>query len=58
MWLVSFAEGTRGTPEKIRASAEWALAQGIEATRHVQIPRTKGFRSDHRRPRRPPPGRL
>jgi 1-acyl-sn-glycerol-3-phosphate acyltransferase len=43
VWLVSFAEGTRATPDKIRISAEWALAQGIEATRHVQIPRTKGF---------------
>ncbi len=43
MWLVTFAEGTRGTPEKIRASAEWALERGLEATRHVQLPRTKGF---------------
>jgi 1-acyl-sn-glycerol-3-phosphate acyltransferase len=43
MWLVSFAEGTRATPEKIRKSAEWAVARGIDATRHVQIPRTKGF---------------
>jgi 1-acyl-sn-glycerol-3-phosphate acyltransferase len=43
VWLVSFAEGTRGTPAKMRASAEWALEQGLEATSHVQIPRTKGF---------------
>lgn len=43
VWLVSFAEGTRSTPEKICASAEWALAQGLEATRHVLIPRSKGF---------------
>ncbi len=43
MWLVSFAEGTRATPDKIRKSAEWAMERGIEATRHVQIPRTKGF---------------
>lgn len=43
VWLVSFAEGTRATPDKIRASAEWALANGIEATRHVLIPRSKGF---------------
>jgi 1-acyl-sn-glycerol-3-phosphate acyltransferase len=43
MWLVTFAEGTRATPDKIRASAEWAIDRGLEATRHVQIPRTKGF---------------
>ena len=43
MWLVTFAEGTRATPEKIRKSAEWAIERGIDATRHVQIPRTKGF---------------
>lgn len=43
MWLVTFAEGTRATPDKIRASAEWALERGLEATRHVQLPRTKGF---------------
>jgi 1-acyl-sn-glycerol-3-phosphate acyltransferase len=43
MWLVSFVEGTRATEAKIRASAEWAVERGLEATRHVQIPRTKGF---------------
>lgn len=43
MWLVSFAEGTRATPEKIRKSAEWAVERGIDTTRHVLIPRTKGF---------------
>jgi 1-acyl-sn-glycerol-3-phosphate acyltransferase len=43
VWLVSFAEGTRSTPEKLRASAEWAAEQGLEATRHVLIPRSKGF---------------
>jgi 1-acyl-sn-glycerol-3-phosphate acyltransferase len=43
MWLVSFAEGTRVTPDKIRQTAEWAAERGITATRHVLIPRTKGF---------------
>ena len=43
MWLVSFVEGTRCTEEKIRASADWAVERGFEATRHVLIPRTKGF---------------
>lgn len=43
MWLVSFVEGTRATEAKIRASTEWAVEHGIEPTRHVLIPRTKGF---------------
>lgn len=43
VWLVSFAEGTRSTPEKLRANAAWAVERGLEATRHVLIPRTKGF---------------
>jgi len=43
MWLVSFVEGTRATQAKILASAEWAVERGIEPTRHVLIPRTKGF---------------
>ena len=43
MWLVSFVEGTRGTEAKIRASSEWARTRGLEPTRHVLLPRTKGF---------------
>lgn len=43
VWLVSFAEGTRSTPDKLRANAEWAVERGLEPTRHVLIPRTKGF---------------
>ena len=43
MWLVSFVEGTRSTEAKIRASAEWAVERGVASTRHVLIPRTKGF---------------
>jgi 1-acyl-sn-glycerol-3-phosphate acyltransferase len=43
MWLVSFVEGTRATEAKIRASADWAVERGLEPTRHVLIPRTKGF---------------
>jgi 1-acyl-sn-glycerol-3-phosphate acyltransferase len=41
-WLVSFAEGTRVTPEKVLKNTEWAAARGIAATRHVLTPRTKG----------------
>ena len=43
VWLVSFAEGTRSTPEKLLANAEWAVERGLEATQHVLIPRSKGF---------------
>jgi len=43
MWLVSFVEGTRATEAKIRAGAEWARSRGFEPTRHVLLPRTKGF---------------
>ncbi|MEE4270483.1 MAG: lysophospholipid acyltransferase family protein [Thermoanaerobaculales bacterium] len=43
MWLVSFVEGTRATEAKIRAGAEWARSRRLEPTRHVLLPRTKGF---------------
>jgi 1-acyl-sn-glycerol-3-phosphate acyltransferase len=43
MWLVSFVEGTRVTPAKLLENAEWAATRGLDATRHVLIPRTKGF---------------
>lgn len=43
VWMVSFAEGTRSTPDKIRASAVWAEEHGIEPFRHVLVPRSKGF---------------
>ncbi len=43
MWLVSFAEGTRVTSQKLRHSAAWAAERGVDATNHVLIPRTKGF---------------
>ncbi len=43
MWLVSFVEGTRATRPKIEASREFARSRGLAETRHVQVPRTKGF---------------
>lgn len=42
-WVMSFVEGTRATPAKIRASQDYAKKQGIQPTRHVLLPRTKGF---------------
>jgi 1-acyl-sn-glycerol-3-phosphate acyltransferase len=43
IWLISFAEGTRITPDKLRASHEYAEAHGLEPHRHLLLPRTKGF---------------
>ncbi len=43
LWLVSFVEGTRVTPEKIRASQAFARSRGIDPTEHVLLPRTSGF---------------
>ena len=43
MWLVSFVEGTRATLPKLEASREFARSRGLAETRHVQVPRTKGF---------------
>ena len=43
VWLISFAEGTRITETKVAKSQEFARSRGLMPTRHVQIPRTKGF---------------
>jgi len=43
MWLVSFPEGTRLTPEKLEASQRFAGEQGMYVPRHTLVPRTKGF---------------
>jgi 1-acyl-sn-glycerol-3-phosphate acyltransferase len=43
VWLVSFSEGTRITPEKLAASQAYAREHGLFVPRHVLIPRTKGF---------------
>lgn len=43
LWLMLFAEGTRLTPEKLARSQEYARRQGLDPTRHVMLPRTKGF---------------
>ncbi len=43
LWLVSFVEGTRVTPEKIAASQAYARERGLATLEHVLLPRTKGF---------------
>ncbi|MBW2527821.1 MAG: acyltransferase [Deltaproteobacteria bacterium] len=43
LWLVTFPEGTRVTPEKIERSRAFAAERGLTPLRHVLVPRTKGF---------------
>lgn len=43
VWLMSFPEGTRVTPEKIERSRAYAAGQGLAPLEHLLIPRTKGF---------------
>ena len=43
VWLISFVEGTRVTPDKIERSQAYAREKGHRETRHVLLPRTKGF---------------
>ena len=43
VWLVSFCEGTRITPEKVVRSQAYAKKAGLPPTERVLLPRTKGF---------------
>jgi 1-acyl-sn-glycerol-3-phosphate acyltransferase len=43
IWLISFVEGTRITPEKLHRSQEFQRTLGVTPFRHVLYPRTKGF---------------
>jgi 1-acyl-sn-glycerol-3-phosphate acyltransferase len=43
VWLMTFAEGTRITPDKLADSQQFARDKGLEPTAHVLLPRTKGF---------------
>lgn len=43
LWVISFSEGTRRTPDKAQASRSYADQCGLPPTDHVMIPRTKGF---------------
>jgi len=43
VWLLSFPEGTRLTPEKLRRSRAYAAVEGLTPPDHVLVPRTKGF---------------
>lgn len=42
-WVISFMEGTRSNPKKIRRSQEFGKKKGLPHLEHVLLPRTKGF---------------
>jgi 1-acyl-sn-glycerol-3-phosphate acyltransferase len=43
IWVISFLEGTRITPPKLKKSQEYAKKRNLPVTDHVMVPRTKGF---------------
>jgi len=43
LWLVSFPEGTRSTPDKLEKSRAYAQREGLPPLDHLLVPRTKGF---------------
>ena len=43
IWLMSFLEGTRLTPKKLKASQRHMARLNLTPTNHVMFPRTKGF---------------
>jgi len=43
LWLVTFVEGTRISPQKIERSRDFAAEKGLQPLDHLLIPRTKGF---------------
>lgn len=43
IWLLSFPEGTRLTPAKLRKSQAFARERGFEPLQHLLLPRARGF---------------
>ena len=43
IWVISFVEGTRMRPKKLERSNQYAEKNGMTPTKHVILPRTKGF---------------
>jgi len=43
MWAISFVEGTRQRPHKLRGSQAFAAERGLPRLEHLLMPRTKGF---------------
>ena len=43
LWLISFVEGTRITPEKLKKNQAYCKEKGLPILSHCMIPKTKGF---------------
>lgn len=43
LWVALFVEGTRFTPQKLKAAQEFAASAGLPVPRNTLVPRTKGF---------------
>jgi len=43
MWVISFLEGTRITPEKLKLSQQFSRERRLPVFEHLLTPRTKGF---------------
>lgn len=43
VWIISFVEGTRIRPYKLKRAQNYAKEKGFNPPKHVLIPRTKGF---------------
>lgn len=45
LYLISFLEGTRFTPSKLEEARKFALDRNLAPTKHVLLPRVKGFKA-------------
>ena len=45
VWIISFLEGTRFTPEKSKDCKKFCEKKGIKPTEYVLTPRVKGFKA-------------
>ncbi|KAG2391865.1 hypothetical protein C9374_013350 [Naegleria lovaniensis] len=45
VWIISFLEGTRFTPQKLEACKKFCEKKGIKPTEYVLTPRVKGFKA-------------
>jgi len=43
VWIISYLEGSRITPEKVKACQEFSKKKGYPVLENVLVPRTKGF---------------
>lgn len=43
IWVMSFVEGSRLTPEKLRAAQEFSEQRDLPIMQNVMVPRVKGF---------------